>query len=162
MRFSSFPHALVLLALTLLLAGFLFLESAGTALADNGTLFAHLRFPNLDILDNGGWDGRAVWSHTLSGAPSGSQITSVDIEYNIDHPYVGDLQVWLTTERPRGTWHDLLLRDRTGGAADDIHETKSGRTEWNGLDPNGTWYLMVADYASSDVGEIDSWKIWVH
>src|SRR5262245_4000178 len=50
-------------------------------------------------------------SLSLSGAPTGSTITSVKVYYEIRHTYIGDLQLWLTANYG-GTWHDYLLRDR--------------------------------------------------
>ena len=52
--------------------------------------------------------------------------------------------------------------DREGGSSDDIHEIETNLHNWDGLSPNGTWYLMAADYADADVGQIDAWEIWVY
>ncbi len=131
------------------------------AVADTGTLYKYEWTPNHTIPDNGGWDGRVIWSTDLSGAPAGATITSIDVEYWINHTWISDLNVWLTTERG-GTWYDKQLWNREGGDADDIYEKETGLSNWNGLSPNGTWYLMAADYAPGDEGEIDAWKIWVH
>ena len=130
-------------------------------LLDSGTLEAYQWFPNHSIPDNGGTANKAVWSVDLSGAPSDAQITAVDIEYWINHTYVGDLKVWLTAYYD-GQWHDHYLWNREGGNADDIHEKEIGLDTWNGASPNQTWYLCAADFSPYDEGEIDAWKIWVH
>lgn len=151
--FDLFKHTVILLIVLLFFST--------NAHAESGTLYKYEWTPNHTIPDNGGWDGRVSWSTSLSGAPSNAQITSVDVEYWINHTWISDLNVWLTTERS-GTWYDKQLWNREGGSADDIHEIETGLSNWNGLLPNGTWYLMAADYAAGDEGEIDAWKIWVH
>ncbi len=125
------------------------------------TLYEYVWWGSVEIPDNGGWDGRVSWPIDVSGAPSNATITSVGVEYWIDHTYIGDLRVWLTTER-NGQWYDRLLWDREGGSTGDIHELETGLSTWNDLLPNGTWYLMAADYAPVDIGRIEAWKIWVH
>ena len=97
---------------------------------------------------------------SLSGAPAGATITSVDVYYEIRHTSVGDLKVWLTSYYG-GEWHDLILRDREGGASVDIEETQTGLSKWNGASPNQTWYLVAQDQASGDVGHIDFFELWV-
>ena len=135
------------------------------AMADSGTLYEHVWLGTVDILDNGGWDGRAIWEINLSDAPNNAVITDVDVEYWINHTYVGDLRVWLTTERG-GQWYDKLLWDREGSSQEDIDGRPDGYEVgldyWDSLSPNGTWYLVAADYAPQDEGEIDAWKIWVN
>ncbi len=130
-------------------------------LLSSGTLYEYEWFGTVPIPDNGGWDGRVNWPIDLSGAPAGAEIIDVDVEYWINHTWVSDLKVWLTTERG-GSWYDKQLWDREGGDSDDIHEKETGLDNWDGLDPDGRWYLMAADYAAGDTGEIDAWKIWVH
>ena len=99
-------------------------------------------------------------SLTLSGAPGGATITKVKVYYEIRHPYIGDLEVYLTSYYD-GSWHDLLLRNRVGGSADDAVETKDNLAFWNGASPNQTWYLTVKDKGAGDVGYIDFFEIWV-
>jgi|GEM_PF-5266212 len=131
--------------------------------AETGTLHADPWYGEVDIPDNGGWDGRVTWDVSLSGAPSGAQVTDVDVFYDIDHTYVGDLKVWLTTERG-GVWHDKLLFDRGGDpdpSDNDLDRTHTSLDDWDGIDPNGIWYLMAADYHVDDLGHIEKWEIWV-
>lgn len=137
---------------------------ATMACGETGYLSASPWYGEEDIGDGTGFDGRAVWAIDLSGAPAGAQVTDVDVSYNIDHTYVGDLKVWLTTERS-SQWHDSLLFDRGGDPDpwdDDLDRSHTGLDDWDGLDPNGTWYLMAADYANGDVGHIEAWSIKVY
>ena len=150
----------------LFLSLILLLCATSNVIADSGTLSKHSWYGTEPIDDNGGWDGRGIWSVDLSGAPSNAVITDVDVEYWINHTYVGDLKVWLTKEEPAGVWHDKLLWNREGGSQIDIDGRpdgyETGLDDWDDLSPNGTWYLIAADYAPSDEGEIDAWKIWIH
>jgi hypothetical protein len=114
-----------------------------------------------DIPDNGMPDHWAVWEGQLGGAPSDAVITDVDVEYFIEHPYVGDLEVWLTTQH-NGQWYNHTLWNRQGNGDDDIHESKHGLDDWDGLPANRTWYLCAGDWAAMDVGHIEWWEVWVH
>jgi subtilisin-like proprotein convertase family protein len=112
---------------------------------------------NVNIPDNGSSVNSDL---ALSGAPSGAPITNVKVYYEIRHTYIGDLKVWLTTYYD-GAWHDFVLKDREGGSADNIIETRDNLTTWNGASPNQTWYLVVQDMASGDIGYIDFFELWV-
>ena len=95
----------------------------------------------------------------LSDAPSGAIITNVNIHYEIRHSYIGNLKVWLTTFYD-DAWHDFILKDREGGNADSIIETRENLTIWNGASTNQIWYLVVQDMATGDTGYVDSFEIW--
>ncbi|HUT57975.1 MAG TPA: proprotein convertase P-domain-containing protein, partial [Phycisphaerae bacterium] len=132
------------------------------AVSETGTIYENPWYGQKDIGDGQGLDGRAIWEVNTSGAPGDAIITDVDVWYEIDHTYVGDLVVWLTTEQPSGTWYNQNLWDREGGSENDIEEKETGLDKWDGLSPNRTWYLCAADYATPDKGHIEEWKIWVH
>ena len=74
--------------------------------------------------------------------------------YDISHTCIGDLVVYLATEG-QTQWYDHYLSNREGGSAADISETVSNIGNWNGLDPNGVWYLVVYDDAAGDIGQIE-------
>jgi subtilisin-like proprotein convertase family protein len=135
--------------------------SAGITIYQTGTNIMTV-YCAVPIPDNGGLANHASQSVTLSGAPSGAMITSVDVEYDIDHTYIGDLRVWLTTYE--SNWIDgAYLWNRQGGSADNIvADYHSGLSYWNGLDANRVFYLAVSDNAAGDVGCISRIKIWVH
>ena len=131
------------------------------ASAQTGTLFYDAQGSPRPIEDAGGDDNPAVWEITLSGAPSSAVIMGVDVEYWIEHTWVGDLKVWLGTEH-RGEQREHTLWDKQGGSADNIHEKETGLTTWNGWPANRKWYLCAADFSPQDVGEIVAWRIWVY
>ncbi len=137
------------------------------AVAETGAVLAvgdeHCRswWGCVDIPDNGGWEGRVNRNCDITGAPAGAVITKVVVKYDINHTYVGDLIVQITTER-NSIWYDYTLWDREGGSSNDIHETDTVWSKFDGLDPNGTWYLVAWDNATEDVGCIDDFEIWVH
>jgi subtilisin-like proprotein convertase family protein len=116
---------------------------------------------DIAIPDNGGFSNKAVSSMVLSGAPSNAVVTAVEVEYWIDHTWVSNLKAYLTTQRG-STWYDhLYLWNQEGGSGDNIHETESGLGTWNGLNPNGDWYLVAGDFVAGEVGQIDAWRITV-
>ena len=78
---------------------------------------------------------------------------TVSVSIDIIHTYVGDLKITLVA--PSGA--SIVLRNRTGGSANDIHDTYSVNA--SGTASNGTWKLKVYDAARGDVGYIDSWSI---
>jgi hypothetical protein len=84
---------------------------------------------------------------------SGNAPSTLKVDVDIKHTYVGDLRVDLVA--PDGTVYNL--RNRTGGSADDI--LQSFTVNASSEVANGVWKLRVADLASADVGKIDSWKL---
>ncbi|MBI2379129.1 MAG: M20/M25/M40 family metallo-hydrolase [Gammaproteobacteria bacterium] len=82
--------------------------------------------------------------------------TSVGVEVNIVHPYIGDLVVDLVA--PSGTVFNL--HNRSGGSADNILKTYAVNA--GGTARNGTWLLRVKDRASRDTGYINSWKLTIN
>jgi len=78
---------------------------------------------------------------------------NISISVDIIHTYVGDLK--LTLVSPSGT--SVILRNRTGGSANDIHDTYSINA--TGTSSAGIWKLKVYDAANGDVGYIDAWSI---
>ena len=88
--------------------------------------------------------------------PAGGTIQGLSVSVDITHPYKGDLKVKLVG--PGG--QEALLHDRDGGSADDLVQTFAV-TAFDGQDAAGTWTLVVADEAGSDVGTLNSWKLAV-
>ncbi|MER5870802.1 M4 family metallopeptidase [Streptomyces sp. NPDC002044] len=84
---------------------------------------------------------------------SGNAPSTLKVDVNILHTYVGDLKVDLVA--PDGTLYNL--RNRTGGSADNI--VQSFTVNASSEVANGVWKLRVADLASADIGKIDSWKL---
>ena len=87
---------------------------------------------------------------------NGTNIQSLSVKVDITHTYVGDLTLYLIG--PDGT--TVTLREKTGGSADDIHETYTP-TAFNGKSAVGTWKLKVVDSARYDTGKIDGWSLTI-
>lgn len=81
-------------------------------------------------------------------------VTDLAVTVDIEHTYIGDLQVELIS--PSGTV--LTLHDRTGRSTDDIDETYSVPTA-AGEPISGTWTLQVNDTASYDVGRLVQFQL---
>ncbi|MER5727010.1 M4 family metallopeptidase [Streptomyces sp. NPDC002138] len=84
---------------------------------------------------------------------SGNAPSTLKVDVNIVHTYVGDLKVDLVA--PDGSVYNL--RNRTGGSADNI--VQSFTVNASSEVANGVWKLRVADLAAQDVGYINSWKL---
>ncbi|MGW5347832.1 M4 family metallopeptidase [Streptomyces sp. NPDC004050] len=84
---------------------------------------------------------------------TGNAPSTLKVDVNIVHTYVGDLRVDLVA--PDGTVYNL--RNRSGGSADNI--VQSFTVNASSEVANGVWKLRVADLASLDTGYINSWKL---
>jgi len=110
---------------------------------------------NVNIPDNGGWVYSTI---NISGAPTGATITGIEVFFDIEHPYSGDVVLDLEV----GTYsNSARLWNREGGAADDPSATKT-TSAFNGLPVNNTWYLYARDYEVGDAGYIDRWTITIY
>jgi hypothetical protein len=111
------------------------------------------------IPDDGFPDYWANSTISISCAPPGETVTSVDVHYEIDHTWVSEVYVDFTDEDQ--TYAHLLWYFE-GGSANDISETETGISTFNGEQVNQTWILWAADDTSGDDGFIDSWWIKVY
>jgi serine protease len=84
-------------------------------------------------------------------------IEEVAVDVNITHTFIGDLVVSLTS--PEGT--TVVLHDRAGGSADDIHRTFVVPAAFAGQQAAGDWVLAVQDLAGIDIGSLDDWTLHV-
>ena len=91
-------------------------------------------------------------SSPISVSNAGSSST-VSIDVNIIHTYIGDLIVDLID--PDGGVHNV--HNRSGGSANNINKTYSVNV--GSATKTGTWNLRVKDRANVDTGRIDSWSI---
>ncbi|PUB31934.1 subtilisin-like proprotein convertase family protein [Promicromonospora sp. AC04] len=89
---------------------------------------------------------------TLSSCPRNAS-ASAQVQVDITHTYRGDLVVRLIA--PDGTTYPLL--DKTGGAADDVHQTFVVDLAAEPVD--GTWNLRVQDTAAGDTGTLTGWSL---
>ena len=90
----------------------------------------------------------------INTAPSNARVTSLDIHYDIIHPYIGDLLIW-ATDADNSSEYVLCC----SGSSSDVHETVTGITEFNGELVNQTWKLCANDWFEGDYGYIDFWSI---
>ncbi|KOU26038.1 peptidase M4 [Streptomyces sp. WM6372] len=84
---------------------------------------------------------------------TGNAPSTLKVDVNIVHTYVGDLVVDLVA--PDGSVYNL--RNRTGGSADNI--VQSFTVNASSEVAQGTWKLRVRDAATLDTGYINSWKL---
>lgn len=111
--------------------------------------------PNIKIPDN----RVAGVTSTLSIDESGT-VGQIKVGVNIQHPYVGDLRVVLTSPGGR----QAVLHAQLGGASDNLVTTYDSAspgvlTGMIGQSMQGVWSLNVADRARRDVGRLLEWRI---
>ncbi|QDU75666.1 Calcium-dependent protease precursor [Bremerella volcania] len=105
-------------------------------------------------------------------------ISDVNITLNISHTYDSDLEVSLIAP----TGESVLLFNRIGGSGNNFTGTtlddeavlaitagsppftgtfrpQGSLSDFDGLNPNGTWTLSVTDHASLDTGQVTGWSL---
>ncbi len=96
----------------------------------------------------------------IDGAPSNAVVTCVDVHFEIDYPYTGDLVVTVSDEN---ITYEAVVLDDANDASADPSDTVTGITEFAGEGVNQYWTLWVFDYyPEADDGFIDSWWIKVY
>ncbi len=111
--------------------------------------------PNLAIPDN-----EPAGVRSVLGVAQPGEVARVAVNVDIQHPYIGDLTLGLTT--PSGT--TVVLHDRAGASADDLirNYTSADTPALAGLagEPApGDWILTVADRAGRDIGVLRRWRL---
>jgi subtilisin-like proprotein convertase family protein len=114
--------------------------------------------PNLTIPDNSpvGITSVLKLSHPKT-------VGSIEVSFDIQHTYIGDLRVELVSPTGRG----VLLHSRLGGGKDDLvahFESKmpgSPLAALLGQPIEGSWMLRVSDEASRDKGKLRKWSLKV-
>lgn len=92
-------------------------------------------------------------------------INHVEVFVNISHPWIGDLELILTS--PDGTQSILASRpgatasNPNGLASDNLRFTFASTQFW-GETSQGTWTLTVGDRAQFDAGVLESWTLRVY
>jgi subtilisin-like proprotein convertase family protein len=82
-------------------------------------------------------------------------VTGVNVAVNIDHTYVGDVEVKLKS--PSGK--EVLLRAASGGRGSGTLNFTANPADFNGESSKGAWTLVVNDKAAQDVGTLKSWNL---
>jgi subtilisin-like proprotein convertase family protein len=83
------------------------------------------------------------------------------VKVDIQHPYIGDLRVALTSPGGRTT----VLHPQLGGSDDNLLVTYDSVVPGSvlagmvGQSMMGTWTLNVSDRANADIGKLRSWGI---
>jgi M6 family metalloprotease-like protein len=90
------------------------------------------------------------------------KIKSIEISVDINHTYIGDLEV--SIKPPSGS--AVSLHKHEGGRKDDLKKTYSSQTNADlaalaGKSIEGDWILSVKDTVARDTGRLNSWKIKV-
>jgi len=111
--------------------------------------------PDLDIPDN---DTTGVTS-VLSVAQEG-QLEGLSVAIVIDHTYIGDLRVSLTSPEGR----TAVLHNRAGANLHNLVKTYTiadtpALATFVGQQAHGDWMLTVADLAKDDVGTLRRWSL---
>ena len=121
----------------------------------NETLVSGYSAPNRAIVDNG------TITDTIT-IGSGLDIDHVEVRLNIDHTWIGDLVVTLTS--PDGTESILVDRPGLGSGStwgtpqDDIRFTLDSTHHWGEIG-QGTWTLSVSDHYAADSGTLENWRL---
>jgi len=87
-------------------------------------------------------------------------LTDIEVTVEIDHTYIGDLRVILTS--PSGT--DIVLHDRTGSNGQNLYRSyriddHSILASLIGEAVEGNWELRVYDLAKKDTGQLNAWGL---
>lgn len=111
--------------------------------------------PNLAIPDN-----RPAGVSSVLRVAAAGPIARLAVQVDIQHTYIGDLVVSLTTPGGRR----VVLHDRSGASADDLVRTYTSADTpalagLAGEDAPGDWTLTVADLAGLDVGVLRRWGL---
>jgi hypothetical protein len=86
-------------------------------------------------------------------------IRTIKVRVDITHTYIGDLRVSLIS--PSGA--TIILHDRAGGSANDLHreftaDSTPGLLALSGQSVEGDWVLHTQDLASADRGRLTRWS----
>jgi len=82
-------------------------------------------------------------------------VTGVNVAVNIDHTYVGDVEVKLKS--PSGK--EVTLRAASGGRGTGTLNFTANPADFNGESSKGAWTLVVNDKAAQDTGTLKSWNL---
>jgi hypothetical protein len=99
-------------------------------------------------------DDDATGARSVIAVPSSAgQAAEVRVRVEVQHSYVGDLEV--TLEHGGRT---AMLHDRSGGSADDL-SLDVRLSDFRGNDAGGEWVLRVVDTAAADTGRVVRWSV---
>lgn len=92
--------------------------------------------------------------------PHGGSVAAVTVSVDIEHTYIGDLRVSLTS--PGGV--TVVLHERSGGSSDDLQRSYTvddvpALETLVGQPARGSWRLGVADLVGQDTGILRQWSL---
>lgn len=99
-------------------------------------------------------DNSEIGLRTTAYEPRGGAISVSVFAIQIQHPFSGDLEITLV--HPSG--RRALLRRNSGTRTVDVREPYITH-EFDGLDADGAWAVVVKDLATGDVGTLRSWSL---
>ena len=131
-----------------------FTLSPGSAEGESATStstgqFTQTRSPHLTIPD------LTTVSDAITVSDS-ETATSVSVEVDITHAYIGDLKIDLIA--PDGT--SRTLHNRSGGSTNDIDQTYAPL--FGSIPISGVWTLQIYDGYSADPGVLNSWTLTIN
>ena len=105
-------------------------------------------------------DNRAIGVSSAINITQSGTVAQIKVSVDIEHTYIGDLRVVLTSPSGRSA----VLHARLGGSADNLVATYDSAspgtlTSMVGQPMKGDWMLNVSDRARRDVGKLRSWRI---
>jgi len=108
------------------------------------------------IPDADGWVRSPI---SITGAPAGSVVSCIDVHYEIIHTWIADLDVDLNDAN---LTYNYDLWGPGQGIGEDLNQTVTGITTFNGEFANQEWDLWARDVATIDIGYIAYWWIKVY
>ena len=102
------------------------------------------------------------WSYSqidITEAPANAEVLCIDVHYEIVHPRVSDLVVDLSNEAISA---EQRLWDGGEGDGENLSETVTGITFFEGQTANQAWTLWAQDETAGQTGYLDSWWIKVY
>jgi subtilisin-like proprotein convertase family protein len=111
--------------------------------------------PNLAIPDN-----QPTGISSVLTVPQAGRMARLTVAVDIQHPFIGDLRVSVTT--PAGG--SVVLHQRSGGRTQNLVKSYSSEelpalAGLLGQQAQGNWTLHVADLAGLDVGTLRRWRL---
>jgi subtilisin family serine protease len=89
-----------------------------------------------------------------------SLVQDIQVTVNITHDFLGDLEIYLIAPNNK----QVLLQNRTLGRRTALQTTYTARShpslkQLQSSSAKGNWQLWIVDYASQDVGRLNSWEL---
>lgn len=105
-------------------------------------------------------DNKHVGVSSPISIEGGGVVERIKVTLDIEHPYIGDLRVTLTSPSGRTT----VLHAQLGGSADNLMTSYDSGTpgilaDMVGQPVQGVWTLNASDRAKRDVGQLRRWAL---